>query len=225
MKHITKTLAGLALACCMASSQAAPIQSMMIEEIGIASGGLGTSGLANGGGWGNTFSSTGTYSTPPSFFVSDGSDGALVMGTTQANGTISTGFTWGGNHFNFNTLSGAPSGSIAGSAMFLDVSGLVAEFTLGNLGFPTTPDPATLLTHVSVIDANHYFYTADWAHVFNNDVYDVTTLAAQPGWNGSGVVLHLEGIATLATIPEPGTLWLLSASALGLMASRRRKHA
>lgn len=227
MQHVAKTLAGILLGYCITTNvvQAASIQSMTIQEIGIASGGLGTSALANGGGWGNYFSSPGTFTTPPAFFVSDGADGALLMGTTQANGAISTGFIWGGNHFDFNTANGAPSGSIAGGVMSLDVSGLVAEFPLGNLAFPTTPDPATLLTHVSMIDANHYFYTADWVHVFNNDVYDLTTLAIQPGWNGSGAVLHLEGIATLAPVPEADTyaMMLAGLSLVGLTAHRRRR--
>lgn len=226
MNKITRTLAGTVFACCIAGgAHAASIQSMTIEEIGLASGGLGTSGLANGGGWGSWFDNTGAFPAPPAFFTSDGTDGALAMGTPQANGVISTGFIWGGNHFDFNTLNGAPSGSITGDAMSLDISGLVAEFSLGNLAFPTTPDPATLLTHISMIDANHYFYTADWVHAFNNDVYNLTTLAIQPGWNGSGVVLHLEGIATLSPVPEAETyaMMLAGLGLVGLMAHRRHK--
>jgi hypothetical protein len=227
MKPISKILTGIALTCCMASNaiQAASIQSMTIEEIGVASGGLGTSELANGGGWGDWLP-VDTYTAPtPAFFTSHGTHGALIMGTTQANGAISTGFNWGGsNHFEINTLNTAPSGSITGSTMLLDVSGLVAEFSLGNLAFPTTPDPATLLTHVSMIDANHYFYTADWTHIFNNDVYNLTTLAIQPGWNGSSVVLHFEGIATMAPVPEAETyaMMLAGLGLIGLAAHRRR---
>lgn len=217
----------IALGCCMAcnAAQAASIQSMTITEIGVASGGLGTSGLANGGGWGNYFYSPGTYPEPPAFFTSDGIDGALIMGTPQANGALSTGFTWGGNHFEFNTLNGAPSGSITGDAMSLDLSGLVAEYTFGHVAFPAAPDASTLVTSVSMIDANHYFYTADWTHGFNNDVYDLNTLAIQPGWNGSGVVLHFEGIATLAPVPEADTyaMMLAGLGLVGFMARCRRK--
>ncbi|HEX7972595.1 MAG TPA: hypothetical protein VF501_10405, partial [Thiobacillus sp.] len=61
MNQFTRTLAGVVFACYIVSSaHAASIQSMTIEEIGVASGGLGTSALANGGGWGNYFSSAGT---------------------------------------------------------------------------------------------------------------------------------------------------------------------
>jgi hypothetical protein len=230
MKKITTMLCGIAMGWCMAASvaQAASIQSMTIEEIGVASGGLGTSGLASGGGWGDWLP-IGTYtSTSPAFFVSDGADGALIMGTTQANGAISTGFNWGGiNHFEINTLNGAPSGSITGGVMSLNLSGLVAEFPAGNLAFPASPDVPTLLTSVSMIDANHYFYTADWTHVFNNDVYNPTTLAIQPGWNGSTVILHFEGIATLVPVPEADTyaMMLAGLGLVGLMAHRRRKPA
>lgn len=227
MKKITTMLGGVALGCCMGASlaQAASIQSMTIEEIGAVSGGLGTSGLANGGGWGNYFSSSGAFMAPPAFFTSDGTDGALIMGATQVNGAISTGFTWGGNHFDFNTLSGAPSGSIRGGIISLNLSGLVAEYTFGHVAFPAAPDAGTLVTSVSMIDASHYFYTADWTHVYNNDVYDLNTLAVQPGWNGSGVILHFEGIATLAPVPEGDTyaMMLAGLGLVGFMAHRRRR--
>jgi len=216
----------LAIGLSSTSSHASIIKSMTIEEIGGASGGLGTSGLANGGGLGNWFTGDGTYMAPPAFFISDGTDGALVMGTTQANGAFSSGFNWGGsNHFEFNTLKSAPSGTVTAGSMTLDLSGLVAEFTLGHTAFPSPPDPSTLVTSVSMIDATHYFYTADWTHVFTNDVYDLNTLAILPDWNGSGVTMHLEGIATLediATVPEPGTAWLVGVVLLGLLGARHR---
>lgn len=76
-----------------------------------------------------------------------------------------------------------------------------------------------------MIDANHYFYTADWTHVYNNDVYSLTTLAIEPSWNGSTAVVHLEGIATLAPVPEPETytMMLVGLGLVGFMANRRRK--
>lgn len=224
MKKITTMLGGVALGMGASLAQAASIQSMTIEEIGLASGGLGTSGLAGGGGWGNNFSSDGTYMAPPAFFTSDGTDGAIIMGTTQGNGAFSTGFSWGGsNHFEFNTLKAAPSGTITAGAMALDLSGLVAEFTLGHTAFPSPPDAATLVTSVSMIDATHYFYTADWTHVFNNDVYDLNTLAIQQSWNGSGVIMHFEGIATLVPEAETYAMMLAGLGFVGFIAHRRRR--
>ena len=225
MKQITGAIVVIAFSCGSLASnvaQASIIQSITIEEIGVASSGLGTSALANNGGWGNYFTSSGSYLAPPAFFVSNGTDGALVMGTTQGNGAISTGFIWGGNHFELNTLNGAPSGSISSGVMSLNLSGLAAEFTSGNVVFSTPPDASTLVMSVSMIDADHYFYTADWTHVFNNDVYNLNSFAIQPGWNGSGVNLHLEGIATTA-VPEPGTAWLAGAALIGLLAIRHKK--
>jgi len=224
-------LGGFALGCCMAASvaQAASVQSMTIEEIGGASGGLGTSGLAGGGGWGNWYTDQGTTMAPPAYFLSDGVDGALIMGTIQANGAISTGFIWGGNHFYVNTLNGAPSGTVIDGAMPLNLSGIVADFSAGNTVFPIAPDAGTLQTSISMIDANHYFYTADWTHVFNNDVYDSNSItnAISPGWNGSSVTLHLEGIATLSLVPEADSyaMMLAGVGLVGVMANRRRRLA
>lgn len=105
MSTITKTLTNLAFGCCLISggAQAASIQSLTIEEIGVASGGLGTSALAGGGGVGDWLASSATIPSP-AYFVSDGTDGALIMGQTQANGAFSSGFNWNGNHFELNTL-------------------------------------------------------------------------------------------------------------------------
>jgi len=229
MKKITTILCGVALGCCMVDSmaQAASIQSMTIEEIGVASGGLGTSGLAGGGGWGDYWSNPDTYVPSPAYFVSNGSDGALNMGTPQANGAISMGFIWSGANFAINTLNGAPSGSIVGGVMSLNLSGLVAEYLYNHAVFPIAPDASTLITSVSMIDASHYFYTADWTHVFDNDVYNLNTLAIQPGWNGSSVTIHFEGIATLAPVPEAETyaMMLAGLGLVGLATHRRRKRA
>lgn len=194
-----------------APSHASIIQSMTIEEIGVASGGLGTSASFNGAG---EFSiDTGFGFGAPSVFSSNGSsDGAIVMGKPQANGTFTPGFTFLNALVNLNTLSGAPSGLISGSTMTLDLSGWEANWSGQN--FAMFPDGGTLLTSASMIDPTHYFYTADWTHLI--------TPAENPAFAGIVTRWHLEGIAR---VPEPGTLWLLGASVLGLTLSRHRKHA
>ena len=197
-------LLGIGLA--SAQAHASIIKSMTIEEIGVASGGLGSSAVSNVGG---EFFAAGAFSD--SGFISAGSlDGAIIMGQVQGMNAFTPGFTFFVIPGLPNTLNGAPSGSITGGAMTLDLSGWGAWW--GNIQFAMSPDAGTLLTSVSQTDANHYYYTADWSHA-------ITAVDATP-FTGIGTKWHLEGIAT---VPEPGTFWLLGASALGLMVSRRRK--
>ena len=207
MKHATTMLAGIALGCCMLSNMAhaSIIKSMTIEEIGVASGGLGTSAVSNVGG---EFFAAGSSAA----FGSAGSlDGAIIMGQAQGMNAFTPGFTFFGAPALPHTSNGAPTGSITGSTLALDLSGWGARWV--NLDFILFPDPGTLLTSVSQLDASHYYYTADWSHVI--------TSAETPPFAGISTSWHLEGIAT---VPEPSTLWLLGASVLGLMVSRRRKH-
>jgi len=230
MKYTTKTLAGIAFGCCIASSlaQAASIQSMTIEEIGGTSGGLGTSSLASGGGFGDWIPSIGPYTPTPAFFVSAGSSsGAMIMGTTQANGEFTLGTNWNGQSVLLNTLLGAPHGSISGGVLSLNLSGLVAEFPGVDLTFNLTPDVGLPVTSISEIDATHYYYTADWTHLIigSGDVYNTTSGIWALGWAGSTVVMHLEGVVTLAPVPEADTyaMMLMGLGLVGLMARRRRR--
>lgn len=209
MKQITRTLVGIALGCCMAgnAAHASIIKSMTIEEIGIASGGLGTSALSSVGG---EFFAAGA--SADSGFVSAGSiDGAIMMGQTQGMNAFTLGFTFVGNPASPHTSNGAPTGSITGGTMTLDLSGWGTRWV--GLEFFLFPDAGTLLTSISQIDANHYYYTADWSHVI--------TSAETPPFAGSPTSWHLEGIAT--TVPEPGTIWLVGATLLGLLGARHRK--
>lgn len=228
MNPIARALAGTAFACFVANgAHAVTIQSMTIEEIGIASGGLGTSAQAGGGGWGNWQDRYGNIGSAPAYFTSNGTDGRLLIGTTQTNGSISQNIVWAGNTGNINTVTEAPSGSISGNVMNLNLAGLVAEyFAPTNLAFDISPDAGSLVTHVSLIDTRHYFYTADWTHVANNDVLNTSTNAVLTGFNGSTTIIHFEGVATLAPIPEPETYALMLAG-LGLVgvAARRRRWA
>jgi hypothetical protein len=230
MKKITTIVGWVALGCCMLASgaQAAAIQSMTIEEIGTTSGGLGTSALAGGGGWGNWQDQFGNITAAPGYFTSNGTDGGIKMGFTQTNGSISQNIVWSGNVGNINTLNGAPSGSISGGVMSLSLAGLVAEyFAPTNLAFNISPDSDSLVTHVAMIDVHHYYYTADWTHVANNDVINTSNNTIHSGFNNSTTIIHLEGIATLAPVPEAETyaMMLAGLGLVGFMASRRRKSA
>ncbi|MDP3420705.1 MAG: PEP-CTERM sorting domain-containing protein [Thiobacillus sp.] len=232
MKQITAILAGAGLSCCMASSLtlAASIQSLTIEEIGVSSAGLGTSAMYAGGGFGDWIPSSGVYTPAPAFFVSAGStDNAMVMGTAQGNGKFTLGTSWGGNSVLLNTLHGAPTGTIEQGVMTLDLSGLLAEFPVIDLTFKVAPDTGTLFTSVWAIDATHYYYTADWTQFIDGDgdVYQTSSGIWAMGWEGSTVVMHLEGIATLAPVPEADTyaMMLAGLGLVGFMAHRRRKSA
>lgn len=187
-------------------SQASLIRSMTIEEIGAASGGLGTSAVSNVGG--EFF----VANVPAdSGFVSAGShDGAIVMGYTQTPNAFTPGFTFFGTPAFPHTMSGAPTGHITGGAMTLDLSGWRTLWS--GIDFALFPDAGTLLTSVSRLDASRYYYTADWSHVI--------TAAENGAFASFPVNWHLEGIAT---VPEPGTHWLLGVSALGLIGARRPK--
>lgn len=206
-----------------AQSHASIIQSMTIEEIGVTSGGIGTSANLSIGGEARAYATDGQLFTGmPFFFSSAGStDGAILMGSAQANGTFTLGFTQGSGYpGKLNTSRRAPTGSIVDGIMTLDMSGFTTDF--GGLSFAFAPDNVPV-TATSMIDANHYYYTADWSHVVKDgEVYNLATGATTLVFTGWTLGAHLEGVAT---VPEPGTLWLLGASAGGLMVSRRRKHA
>ena len=204
-KHlIGYLLLGIGLA--SAQSHASIIQSMTIEEIGIASNGLGTSGISNVGG---QFTASGLAADG---FVSAGSiDGAILMGHLQGVNAFTHGFTFFDTPALPNTLNGAPTGSITSGSMVLDLSGWG---TLWNgIEFALFPDAGTLLTSISQLDNNRFYYTADWSHVI--------TSVENNAFAGIPVTWHLEGIAT---VPEPGTLWLAGIALSGLIWARRAKR-
>lgn len=202
------------------------IQRLTIEEIGSVSGGLGTSVAYNLGGEAGAYDPTGRlFGSSISGFVSAGStDGALVMGTVQANDAFSPGYIAGGSPGELNTLRGATSGNMIGGTLFLDLSGLATEFN--GFSFSLSPDNTTLITAVSGIDSNHYFYTADWSHIVKSgEVFDLTTGLYTTVFNGWTLVGHLEGVA-LTAVPEADTyaMMLTGLCLVGVMVQRRRKQ-
>lgn len=215
MKKITKGLVSLAFGCCVASgmAQASVIKSMTIEEIGFASGGVGTSAAKLGGG---QFSFIG--SMPSSFTSFASSDGAMLMGKSQNDGEFTTGFLFfPGVFINPNTQAGAPSGLVnSDGALILNLTGWGVNVSSGFGYFPLPPDIGTLITSLAIKDTNSYYYTADWSHqLTTNDDPSGAFVGATAFW-------HLEGIAT---VPEPNTLWLLGVSALGFMITRKKNAA
>jgi hypothetical protein len=223
MKPISKTLAGIALGCCVTANvvHASIIQSMTIEEIGALSGELGSSALSAGGGR-FAFSPSALHSFANGFangtFTSAGStDGSMLMGTTQSDLGFTPGFLFAGLTITPNTLGGASSAVIVNGHLMLDISGWGINVSDGLGYFPLSPDTGTLLTSVAVRDATSYFYTADWTHsVSDADDPSGSFVGLRTFW-------HLEGTATTAQVPEPGTFWLVGATLLGFIGSRRRR--
>lgn len=201
----------LAIGLASTPSQASIIKSLTIEEIGIAAGGLGTSLISTGGG---QFSFLG--SVPVSFGSEGSTDGAILTGMVQDDTAFTPGFNFfPGVFINPNTLAGAPSAMIDGSGnLVLDLSGWGVNVSSGLGYFPVPPDIGTLFTSLSAKDATSYYYTADWSH-------QITTTDDPTGvFVGVLATWHLEGIAT---VPEPGTAWLVGTALLGLLGARRRK--
>ena len=225
MKKITTILGEIALGFCLASSmaQAASIQSLTIEEIGVASG-LDTSTVQNIGGEAAIYDNNNNLYANSGFVSAGSVDGKIIMGVEQADDMFTLGVvllnTYPGD---INSLRGAPSGSITNGVINLDISGFTAEY-FGN-SYSISPDN-NMTTSISMIDANHYYYTADWTHLIKNgEVFRMSTgdpVNTFSGWLMTG---HLEGIATLAPVPEPETyaMMLAGLGLVGFMAKRRRQ--
>lgn len=216
MRQFRQCILGLVWAMGMAStpSHAYVVQSLTIEEIGVASGGLGTSANSALGGEFNF----GGYSRGPFGFVSAGStDGKLLMGRRQGPGAFTPGFGVLDDpalvDFFPNTLNYAPTGWVFEGGpplMVLQLQGFGIVFLGTN--YATSPESAVFAPLVQ-IDETHYYYSVDWTH---------TPTEWSPADTGGMTSWHLEGIAT---IPEPGTIWLVGGTLLGLLGVQYRKRA
>lgn len=227
MKQITGAMVAIALGCGTLASNvahASTIQSMTIEEIGVASGGLGTSAAQSIGGEASAYTSNGATLVSISGFISAGStDGKIIMGIVQGNNAFTLGLSGGSGEI--SSLRGAFTGTLIGGVMSLDLSGFTGE--LGNASLSVSPDN-NLITSASMIDSRHFYYTADWSHVVAyGEVINLTTNTITSWYTGSLLVGHLEGIATLAPVPEADTyaMMLTGLGLIGLMTHRRRKSA
>jgi hypothetical protein len=235
---MTKIAAGLVLVAASMSAQATQVTSLTIEEIGVASGGLGSSAASSVGG---TFFFQNISGAQP-----DGASvgfnftspvGGNIIGGAQGNNTFATPFAYGGalplfgfypNSCGANnpTVSCAGSGATASNGISADYSGAGLTINLANWGgyynvfqtqFPLGPDSGTLTISASALDANnHFYYTADWKHT-------ITQAEGGVSFGGSVADWHIEGVG-VAAVPEASTYGMMLAG-LGLVgfAVRRRK--
>lgn len=215
MRQFKQCTLGLIWAMGIASvpSHAYVVQSLTIEEIGVASGGFGTSAnFALGG----EFNVDGASHGPFGFVSAGSTDGKIVMGRRQGPGAFTPGISVLGDPAHMeafpNTLNYAPTGWVfesGGTLMVLQLQGFrVLLFSDANL---VSAD--NVFAPLLQIDETHYYYTADWAHTISpfEDTF----------WAGHTFTWHLEGIATT---PEPGTIWLVGGTLLGLLGTRYRKR-
>jgi hypothetical protein len=248
-----KTLICTALAVAMGvvgTANAASVVSMTIEEIGTASGGLGTS--TNGGSTplnGGIFFFSNTVSNPPVAngsanspavnFVSAGStDGKITNGTTQQNNDFSLGFAWGGAGTAFSFLPNSAGSSLtcatagtgcsgtglvashAGTTLTIDLSSWGGWYKPFNFQFPLFPDTAATVT-ASALGAGSL--NADQFY-YTMDWSHLITAAENGFFAGNIADWHVEGIGTIAAVPVPAAVWLFGSGLVGLVGIARRKQ-
>lgn len=188
-------------------AQAAIIQSLTIEGIPEAlSGQPGRNGgrvqsffLDGTGAYGGTISSIGSP------------DSAINMGTVQGDNSFSVFIA---DHdptlTAISTSNGSPSGSIDGGMLTLNLAGFVAKVV--DAPYSITPTNNSLVTTATIIDSNHYYYTASWLTSISGDPFT---------WR-----VYLEGVATTTVpvpIPASYIMMLTALGVIGLVAKRRSK--
>ena len=251
-----KTLIYTALAAAMgvmASANAATVTQMTIEEIGTASGGLGTS--TNGGTTpldGGIFFFSNTVSNPPvadgsanspavSFVSAGSTDGHITNGTTQINLDFTPGFLWGGATTAFQFLPNSAGASVScatvgtacsgtglaathtGTTLTIDLSAWGGWYKPFSAQFPLFPDTAAVVS-ASALGAGTL--NADQFYYTLDWSHNITV--AENGFFANNIAdFHLEGIGTVSGVPQvpiPAAAWLFGTGLLGLVGVARRKR-
>lgn len=250
---MTKIAVAMALSVVAMSAQAVSVVSMTVEEVGsLWTGGTAHIGSGTGTGSaagtsGGTFFFHGPFGGPANGVTTGttiwGSTGAgIVNGTTQT--AFGTTFDFGTQTFTPNSCSNlapaACSAAAATSALAASVNGansLIIDLSKFGGLYSAGPDqfrlnndidsfgPAYALTiSNSVVDASgKFFYSLDWASNIQSSEGDVST--GSTSFNNFIADFHLEGVGTVAAIPEASTYGMMLAG-LGLvggMVARRRK--
>ena len=168
-------------------------------------------------------------------------DGAILIGQAQGNGAFATSFAYGAptpalapnfqfrpnscgsNQLGAGALCGDGGNTGIGASynagvLTLDVSKFGGYydpyFTQFPLGGAATVSASAL--GAGGLASNQFYYTADWTHTI--------TAAESAGFAGQIADWHIEGVGTVAAVPEASTYGMMLAG-LGLVgfAVRRRK--
>jgi hypothetical protein len=224
------------------SATAATVTSMTIEEIGAASGGVGTSAVSSNLGGIFYFATAGSIPNGDDTAASTfGGAPNIANGTTQS--TITPGFEFGGVGAGFlfqpNSCGASPgtactpssptglAATYSSSTLSINLSDWGGYYTPFATQFPLGPDGVAdpLVVSASALGAgglaaNQFYYTADWTH-------SITTAEGGFAFGGQIADWHLEGIGTIQTqtaVPVPAAVWLFGSGLVGLCGVARRKR-